>query len=100
MADAGFRLTVEGEQEFKAPLASIDQQIKINKAQIKLLTQEYNLDEDGMQTLTTKQSVLQSTYDEPANKVAAPDDTYKEMAATYGETDKRVAAFKEQLLDA
>lgn len=100
MADAGFRLTVEGEKEFKAALASIDQQIKINKAQIKLLTQEYNLNEDGMQTLTTKQSVLQSTYDEQAKKVAALDDKYKEMAATYGETDKRVAALKVQLLDA
>lgn len=100
MADAGFRLTVEGEKEFKAALASIDQQIKINKAQIKLLTQEYNLNEDGMQTLTTKQSVLQSTYDEQAKKVAALDDKYKKMAATYGETDKRVAALKVQLLDA
>ena len=100
MADAGFRLTVEGEKEFKAALASIDQQIKINKAQIKLLTQEYNLNEDGMQTLTTKQSVLQSTYDEQAKKVAALDDKYKEMAATYGETDKRVASLKVQLLDA
>lgn len=100
MADAGFRLTVEGEKEFKAALASIDQQIKINKAQIKLLTQEYNLNEDGMQTLTMKQSVLQSTYDEQAKKVAALDDKYKEMAATYGETDKRVAALKVQLLDA
>ena len=100
MADAGFRLTVEGEKEFKAALASIDQQIKINKAQIKLLTQEYNLNEDGMQTLTTKQSVLQSTYDEQAKKVAALDDKYKAMAATYGETDKRVAALKVQMLDA
>lgn len=100
MADAGFRLTVEGEKEFKAALASIDQQIKINKAQIKLLTQEYNLNEDGMQALTTKQSVLQSTYDEQAKKVAALDEKYKEMAATYGETDKRVAALKVQLLDA
>lgn len=100
MADAGFRLTVEGEKEFKAALASIDQQIKINKAQIKLLTQEYNLNEDGMQTLTMKQSVLQSTYDEQAKKVAALDDKYKAMAATYGETDKRVAALKVQLLDA
>ena len=100
MADAGFRLTVEGEKEFKAALAAIDQRIKINKAQIKLLTQEYNLNENEMQTLTTKQSVLQSTYDEQAKKVAALDDKYKEMAATYGETDKRVAALKVQLLDA
>lgn len=100
MADAGFRLTVEGEKEFKAALASIDQQIKINKAQIKLLTQEYNLNEDGMQTLTTKQSVLQSTYDEQAKKVAALDEKYKAMADTYGQTDKRVATLKVQMLDA
>lgn len=100
MADAGFRLTVEGEKEFKAALQSIDQQIKINKAQIKLLTQEYNLNEDGMQTLTTKQSVLQSTYDEQAKKVAALDEKYKAMADTYGQTDKRVATLKVQMLDA
>lgn len=100
MADAGFRLTVEGEKEFKAALQSIDQQIKVNKAEIKLLTQEYNLNENGLQTLTTKQSVLQTTFDEQAKKVAALDDKYKAMADTYGETDSRVAALKVQLLDA
>ncbi len=100
MADAGYRLTVEGEKEFKAALAAIDQQIKVNKAEIKLLTQEYNLNENGLQTLTTKQSVLQSTFDEQAKKVAALDDKYKAMADTYGETDSRVAALKVQLLDA
>lgn len=100
MADAGYRLTVEGEKEFKAALAAIDQQIKVNKAEIKLLTQEYNLNESGLQTLTTKQSVLQSTFDEQAKKVAALDDKYKAMADTYGETDSRVAALKVQLLDA
>lgn len=100
MADAGYRLTVEGEKEFKAALAAIDQRIKVNKAEIKLLTQEYNLNENGLQTLTTKQSVLQSTFDEQAKKVAALDDKYKAMADTYGETDSRVAALKVQLLDA
>lgn len=100
MADAGYRLTVEGEKEFKAALAAIDQQIKVNKAEIKLLTQEYNLNENGLQTLTTKQSVLQSTFNEQAKKVAALDDKYKAMADTYGETDSRVAALKVQLLDA
>lgn len=100
MADAGYRLTVEGEKEFKAALAAIDQKIKVNKAEIKLLTQEYNLNENGLQTLTTKQSVLQSTFDEQAKKVAALDDKYKAMADTYGETDNRVAALKVQLLDA
>ena len=100
MADAGFRLTVEGEKEFKAALAAIDQQIKVNKAEIKLLTQEYNLNGDGIKTLTTKQSALQSTYDAQTEKVAKLDAKYKEMAATYGETDKRVAAVKVQLLDA
>lgn len=100
MADAGYRLTVEGEKEFKAALAAIDQQIKVNKAEIKLLTQEYNLNENGLQALTTKQSVLQSTFDEQAKKVAALDDKYKAMADTYGETDSRVAALKVQLLDA
>lgn len=100
MADAGYKLTVEGEKEFKAALAAIDQQIKVNKAEIKLLTQEYNLNGDGIKTLTTKQSALQSTYDAQAEKVAKLDEKYKAMAATYGETDKRVAAVKVQLLDA
>lgn len=100
MADAGYKLTVEGEKEFKAALAAIDQQIKVNKAEIKLLTQEYNLNGDGIKTLTTKQSALQSTYDAQTEKVAKLDAKYKEMAATYGETDKRVAAVKLQLLDA
>ena len=42
MADVGYRLKVEGEAEFSAALKEISNNIKLNKAEIALLTEEYN----------------------------------------------------------
>lgn len=48
MADAGIRLVVEGEKEFKSALAACDAAIKNNQKELKLLTEEFKLNETGM----------------------------------------------------
>lgn len=100
MADAGLRMTVEGEKEFKAALKAIDEQIKINKSELQLLTAEYKLNDSGMETLVTKQKTLAEAMELQGQKVTALDEKYRESAEAYGEADSRVVALKKSLLDA
>lgn len=100
MADAGLRLSVEGEKEFKAALREIDAQLKINKSEIKLLTEEYKLNDTGIDSLVTKQKVLSDTINLQGAKVETLDELYKKSADTYGETDARVLKLKNSMVEA
>lgn len=100
MADAGLRLSVEGEKEFKAALREIDAQLKINKSEIKLLTEEYKLNDTGIDSLVTKQKVLSDTINLQGAKVETLDELYKKSADTYGETDARVLKLKNSMIEA
>ena len=97
MADAGFRLAVEGEKEFKKALAEINAQIKVNKSELKLLTEEYKLNESGLGTLQGKQDALAESMQLQADKVKLLEDRYKDVAGQFGETDARVLKVKESL---
>lgn len=114
MADAGLRITVEGEKEFKAALASVDTAVKNNQKALKLLTEEYNQQGQGIkdlttaeealakqgETLATKGKVLADSIAQQAEKVDLLDLRVEEAAKAYGEHDKRTEALRGQLLDA
>lgn len=97
MADAGFRLAVEGEKDFKKALAEINAQIKVSKSELKLLTEEYKLNESGLGTLQGKQDALAESMRLQADKVKLLEDRYKDVAGQFGETDARVLKVKESL---
>lgn len=114
MADAGLRLVVEGEKEFKAAVASCDEAVKQNQKSLKLLSEEFKLNEAGMkdmssgfgsmadaaEILTTKGKVLADSIGKQTEKVELLRQKVKEAAGTYGEHDKRTEALRSQLLDA
>lgn len=97
MADAGFKLAVEGEKEFKKALADINAQIKVNKSELKLLTAEYEINEDKLGNLQQKQGVLSSAMEDQAKKVKIAEERYKAWAEELGEGDTRVLKLKESL---
>ncbi len=100
MADAGFRLTVEGEKEFKSALAAIDAQIKTNKAELKLLTEQYALSDDSMDGLVEKQKKLGEAYEAQAEKVRLLEEQYRQSADAYGENDAAVLKLKDSMIAA
>lgn len=114
MADAGIRLTVEGEKEFKAALAECDTAVKNNQKSLKLLTEEFKLNEAGMkdaqsgfgsmadaaEILASKGKVLADSIEIQTEKVGLLDARVEEASRTYGEHDKRTEALRAQLLDA
>lgn len=97
MADAGFRLAVEGEKEFKKALAEINAEIRVNKSELKLLTEEYKLNGSGLGTLQGKQNALADSMRLQAEKVKLLEDRYKAAAEQFGETDTKVLRMKESL---
>lgn len=114
MADAGIRLTVEGEKEFRAALAECDTAVKNNQKALKLLTEEYKLNDAGMkdatsgfgsmaeaqQILATKGKVLADSIEVQTEKVGLLDARVQEASETYGEHDKRTEALRGQLYEA
>lgn len=90
MADVGYRLKVEGEAEFSAALKEISNNIKLNKAEIALLTEEYNKNGGGIDALAKKSQELDKAVENQTDKVEAMRKMYAEAAKTIDETDPRM----------
>ncbi len=100
MADAGFKLSVEGEREFKKAISEINAQIKANAAELKLLTAQYANTDDSMEKLTANQKALETSMETQGQKVALLREQYEKAAAEFGETDTRVVKLKTELANA
>lgn len=100
MADAGFKLSVEGEKEFKKALAEINNQIKANAAELKMLTAQYTSTDSSMEKLTANQRALETSLETQGQKVALLREQYEKAAAEYGETDRKVVKLKTDLANA
>ncbi len=100
MADAGFKLAVEGEREFKKAIQEINAQIKANQAELKLLAEQYRNSDDSMGRLTAAQKSLEEAMDLQGQKVATLREQYEKAAETYGENDIRVVKLKTTLTEA
>lgn len=90
MADVGYRLKVEGEQEFTAALKGITNEVKLNKAEIALLTEEYNKNGGSVETLAKKSEQLDKAVDNQKSKVAAMKAMYDEASKTIDGSDARM----------
>lgn len=90
MADAGYRLQVDGEKEFKQALADITAQVKLSKSEIRALTAEYNAGNDDITKAVAAHERLKTSYDEQTVKVAELSAKYTDQLAAYGETDTYV----------
>ena len=69
MADAGFKLTVEGEKEFKRALKEIDAALKTNRAELKLATEQYKASDGSVEALAEMQKSLGDTIDAQKKKL-------------------------------
>jgi len=98
MANAGLRLSVEGERTFKSALKEIDAQIKINKAEIRLLTEEYKLNDSSVESLVSISKALSDTMETQKSKISMLETELQKAIEEHGEMDGKVLALKESLL--
>ena len=100
MADAGYRLTVDGEAEFKRALADINAQIKLNKSEINALTAEYNANGGSLDTLKQKQAALGTELQNQQSKVDTMRERLEAAKAAYGENSAQVVKLQTDLNNA
>lgn len=114
MADAGIRLTIEGEKEFRAALAECDAAVKENQKALKVLSEEYKLNDARMKDSTSglgsmaeaqdvlrmKGKALADSIEVQREKMNLLAERTREASEAYGENDKRTQALRMQTMDA
>lgn len=94
MADAGLRLTVEGEKEFKAAVKDINQLLKLNQAELQKITAEYNASDKSITDLTGKQKEMGEVVDRQTAIVAQMEEELARLTEEYGENATGVVKMK------
>lgn len=97
MADAGFRLTVEGEKEFRRAISDVNAILKLNQAEMKRVVAEYNAGEKSMESMAAKQKDLSGVIDRQTTAVEQMEDELARLTETYGENDKGVIKMRTEL---
>lgn len=90
-------IKLDGEQEFKKQMSSVNSELKNLKSEMSLATAEFKGQANSMDALTTKGRLLQQQYDQQKAKVQALEQAVQDSADAYGEADKRTDDYRRQL---
>ena len=101
MADNfGLKIGVEGEKEFKKALADINQSFKVLGSEMKLVESEFGKNENSVQSLTSKNEVLNKQIDTQKDKIETLRKALENASSSFGENDRRTQAWAVQLNNA
>ncbi len=100
MADAGFRLSVEGEKEFRKAISDINAILKLNQSELKRSVAEYNASEKDMDALTKRHKELEAAITTQIGAISEMSGEYSRLKNEYGENDKGVIKMKGSLDEA
>lgn len=90
-------IKLDGEQEFKKQMSSVNSELKNLKSEMALTTAEFKGNANSMEALTAKGQILRREYDQQAEKVKALERAVEDASEAYGEADSRTDAYKRQL---
>lgn len=90
-------IKLDGEQEFKKQMASVNSEMKNLKSEMALATAEFKGQANSMEALTVKGQILRREQEQQAEKVRALERAVSDAAEAYGEADSRTDAYKRQL---
>ena len=97
MADAGLKLGVEGEREFKKALSGINEEMKLLGSEMKLVASEFDANDKSVKALKSQYNVISSEVDTQRKKVDTLKDALEAASTEFGENDKRTQSWKKQL---
>lgn len=89
MADAGLRLTVDGEREFKKAISEINDLLKVNSSELRLLSEQYKSSDKSLETMTGKQKTLSEAMDLQSQKIKEIEKQLSDAEKIYGKTGTR-----------
>lgn len=97
MADAGLKLGVEGEREFKKALSGINEEMKLLGSEMKLVASEFDKNDKSVKALKSQYNVMSSEVDTQRKKVDTLKDALAAASKEFGENDKRTKNWQKQL---
>ena len=101
MADNfGLKIGVEGEKEFKKALREINQEFKVLGSEMKLVTSQFDKQDNSVQAVTARNKVLNREIDEQKEKINLLEKALKNSTDSFGETDSRTKSWATQLNNA
>ena len=101
MADnMGIKLGVEGEKEFKKSLAEINQSFKVLGSEMKLVSSQFDKNDNSVQALSARNTVLNKEMDAQKQKIETLRQALANASESFGETDRRTQSWQIQLNNA
>ena len=96
----GLKIGLEGEKEFKAQLAEINQQFKVLGSEMKLVESQFDKNDQSAAALTARNEVLEKSIEAQRQKIEVLRSALENAASSFGENDKRTQAWQIQLNNA
>ena len=101
MADSfGLKLGIEGEKEFKKALAEINQNFKVLGSELKLVSSQFDKNDNSVQALSARNTVLNKEIDAQKQKIETLRQALANASESFGETDRRTQSWQIQLNNA
>lgn len=101
MADSiGLKLGIEGEKEFKKSLAEINQTFKVLGSEMKLVSSQFDKNDNSVQALSARNKVLNKEIDAQKQKIETLRQALANASESFGETDRRTQSWQIQLNNA
>lgn len=91
------RIALDGEQEFKRQMSSVNSELRTSKTEMQLLEAQFKGQMNTTEALTEKDRVLRREIEQQQEKVKALAQAVVDSAAAYGEADKRTDGYRQSL---
>lgn len=91
------RIALDGEQEFKKQMSSVNNELRNLKSEMGLVEAEFKGQANSVEALTEKDQILRREIDQQQEKVRALEQALKDASEAYGDTDKRTDSYRQSL---
>lgn len=98
--DFGLKIGLEGEKEFKRALTEINQSFKVLGSEMKLVSSQFDKNDNSVEALTARNQVLNREIDEQKKKIETLRSALNNASNSFGENDKRTKNWQIQLNNA
>ena len=101
MADSfGLKIGLEGEKEFKKALSEINQSFKVLGSEMKVVTSQFDKNDNSVQALTARNQVLNKEIEAQKQKIETLRSALANASESFGENDRRTQQWQIQLNNA
>lgn len=101
MADSfGLKIGLEGEKEFKKALSEINQSFKVLGSEMKVVTSQFDKNDNSIQALTARNQVLNKEIEAQKQKIETLRSALSNASESFGENDRRTQSWQIQLNNA